>query len=158
MFLNDIKNAQSGGLATAIPGELKGYEEAHRRFGKLPWKDLFKPAINLCQNGVPVSKPLAKALRFSEQYIRKNKGMSDLFINPNTGKIYLANDKIKLINLANTLTLISENGVNEFYSKSLAPIIVKEINENGGDVTLEDFKNYKVKYENNRNTIKTSMP
>jgi len=41
----------AGALAVAVPGELAGYWEAHQQFGKLPWADLFKPSIELCEKG-----------------------------------------------------------------------------------------------------------
>lgn len=41
----------TGALAVSVPGELAGYWEAHQRFGKLPWADLFKPSIELCEKG-----------------------------------------------------------------------------------------------------------
>jgi len=41
----------AGALAVAVPGELAGYWKAHQRFGELPWADLFKPSIELCEKG-----------------------------------------------------------------------------------------------------------
>lgn len=55
MFKN-TKSPAWGGLASAVPGELCGYWELHKRFGKLPWSSLFEPAIRLCRDGIPVTK------------------------------------------------------------------------------------------------------
>ena len=48
-----------GGLSIAIPGEIAGFWEAHRLYGKLPWRVLFKPAIDMCNEGIEIQKPLA---------------------------------------------------------------------------------------------------
>jgi gamma-glutamyltranspeptidase/glutathione hydrolase/leukotriene-C4 hydrolase len=127
----------------AIPGEIKGYEEAHKRFGKLPWRDLFQPSIDLCEKGFQVGSILAQVLENTENDIRKNKPLSDMFINPLTNRVYKKLDHIKCSKLAQTFRVIADRGANEFYNGSLTPIMVNEINQNGGNVSLEDFQNYK---------------
>ena len=51
-----------GGLAIAVPAELRGLELAHRKFGKLPWKDLFEPAAQIADEGFIVSPPISAAI------------------------------------------------------------------------------------------------
>lgn len=43
-------------MAVGVPGELRGYVAAYQRFGKLPWKDLVQPSIDLCEKGYNMSK------------------------------------------------------------------------------------------------------
>jgi len=53
----------SGGLAIAVPGELRAYEKAYHDFGGgVPWKDLFQPTIDLCRNGFVISKSQGEAI------------------------------------------------------------------------------------------------
>ena len=138
------------GLKSGIPGELKGYAEAHRRFGYLPWRVLVQPAIDLCENGFKVLKPFANNLESNMELIRANKMLASILINPETNKTYKVNETIKLPALAKTFRVISLFGVNSFYNGSLAVSIVNEINANGGNVTLKDLNDYKVNVEENQ--------
>lgn len=130
---------------------MHGFYEAHKRWGKLEWSELFQPAIKLCQEGFPISSILASAIKSSEVNIRKDAELSSIFINKKTGKIYGENDIVKMPKLAETLKIISESGsAVEFYNGKLTDSIVKEINEAGGNVTVQDFNEYFSKMESDR--------
>ncbi len=58
MFIDKPDALLTGGLATAIHGEIAGYWAAHQISGKLSWADLFAPTIELCKNGFEVSEEL----------------------------------------------------------------------------------------------------
>lgn len=65
-FLNS-----TGGLSIAVPGELSGYFEAHQRYGRLPWKDLFTPTIDMCEKGIEVSGHLSKGIAKTKDILLK---------------------------------------------------------------------------------------
>jgi gamma-glutamyltranspeptidase/glutathione hydrolase/leukotriene-C4 hydrolase len=137
------RSSLEGGLATGIPGEVAGYWEAWKLGGRLPWSELFQPVINMCRMGFRVSNSLAKSIAKNEAKIRENPILTELFINQQLGKPFAFNDLIHMPQLANTLERIAKENVKAFYDSSLTKYMVEEINQNGGDVTLDDFKSYK---------------
>ena len=132
-------------MLSCIPGEIKGYYEAYKIGGKLPWKDLIQPTIDLCFNGFKIPKSLATALKSAENSIRNNSELASMYINKSTNSVYRKGDVIRLPKLANTLKLISESNTSDvFYNGALTESIITEMNENGGNVSVEDFKKYAV--------------
>lgn len=61
MFRGNPMSARFGGLSVGVPGELRGLQEAHRRWGKLPWNKLVEPSVTLAK-GWKVDRELAKRL------------------------------------------------------------------------------------------------
>ena len=150
MFTNASKPDASlvGGLATGVPGEIAGFWAAHQIGGKLPWKDLFQPTIDLCNNGLPVSKKLGLVIAANEANIRKNRGLVATFIDQFTNQPLKEGETIKYPLLAKTFQTIADGGSKAFYDGELSPKIVREINSKGGIFTLDDLRNYKPKVTN----------
>ena len=133
-----------GGLATAIPGEIAGFAEAHRIAGRLPWRVLFEPAIRMCSEGYRVSLALAQAIANHEDSIRADPILSEIFINKTTNRIRQVGDLVQRPRLARTLIRVAEKGIKAFYDdNTLTGFIIDEINSNGGNVTLKDFQTYR---------------
>ncbi|XP_075539774.1 scoloptoxin SSD14-like [Dermacentor variabilis] len=134
-----------GGLAVAVPGELRGYKELHNAYGKLNWSELFYDAILLAKCGFPIGKHLADALKAGEKYTFElaNKTRR-AFMNNKTGKILQEGEILIQEDLASTLEMVRDKGADYFYNGSLASEIAQEIKQNGGILTEYDLKNYSV--------------
>lgn len=142
MYGGDAELAQKGGLAVAVPGELRGYRELYERFGgNLPWAELLEPTIKLCEDGHLVNWHMARALKFNAEDIKKEPSMS-VFINPETGDVYKEGDTLKRPQLAKTLRDLQQDP-DALYSGQLASKLAQDIQSFGGIVTEEDLRMYK---------------
>ncbi|TTQ39611.1 Glutathione hydrolase 1 proenzyme [Bagarius yarrelli] len=130
MYSQDAQLVKKGGLSIAVPGELRGYELAHRRHGRLPWRELFKPSIQLARDGILVSRALSKALTINQEIIQEDPKLCEVFCDANK-EILKENDTIRFPQLADTLQRIAEEGADVFYKGSMAETIVKDIQDAG---------------------------
>lgn len=138
----------SGAKSIAVPGELKGYWELHKKYGKLPWARLVQPTIDLCRNGHVVNEYLANILVRREKAVRDSPTLAEIFIDPDTNTLYKKGQQIKRLKLAETLEVIAKEGIDPLYNNgSLAQDLVQEIRELGGVLTVEDFMRYDVRWE-----------
>ena len=126
-----------GGAAVGVPGSVSGIFEIHSKFGSLPIKDLFQPSIDLAKNGFVITKRQESALKDKMKDFIKVNGNESLFSNN-----YQEGDTLKNINLSNTLDKIANNGPKAFYEGDIAKMIVDEVQESGGIMTVDDLKNY----------------
>ncbi|KAG5360630.1 Gamma-glutamyltransferase [Yarrowia sp. B02] len=175
MFQDDPKKAQFGGLAVATPGEVSGLYEAYVRYssGLLSWKELFEPVIELNKRGWLVDKAFELALEVTEESLDdygagdwswvyrddsapaesadsssadSSKACSSRNADSTCRTRLKSGDLLARRALAETLTLIANNGSSAiFYDPEgpIAPKLVDAINKAGGVASLKDFENYK---------------
>lgn len=155
IFLNsdgkprEFSDAVRGGLSVGTPGLLKMMFEAHKKYGKLPFKDLFQPAIKIANDGFIVSE---RFHNLSQQisYLKDFKESAEIYLKAD-GKPYEVGEKITNKKLAETLTEIANNGIDDFYNGKIASDIANAVAQspiNPGYLSLADLKNYKVKKGN----------
>ena len=149
MFQGNMGSSTLGPKAAGVPGEVLGYWEAKQKFGnpKISWKELVKPSIDLCLNGITVSSHAARCLKKRKDHIKRDAGLKSVFVNPKTGDVLKKGDVYKHKVLAQTLKRIAENGADEFYRGETAKKLVDDISNAGGIITLKDLENYKVSWE-----------
>lgn len=139
----------TGYLAVATPGTVAGMYEVHRRYGKLPWREVVKPGIALAKNGFIISDRVAwrssAAYEIRKQAILKNPAAKKIFTR--NGEYYQPGEKLIQTDLAKTLEAISENP-QSFYRGKIAEIIASDMKKNGGLITIEDLKQYQAIWRN----------
>ncbi|CAH1276370.1 unnamed protein product [Diabrotica balteata] len=148
MFAGNAMLSSIGGLAVGVTGELRGYWQLyHKHGGGVPWKDLVQPSIDLCFNGIPVSKYIENALKKTEVLIRNNTLLSEIFIDPKTNATYVEGDFYKRPKLGEFLKVVAEEGGDTLHNGSFTESFVKDIQDNGGIITVEDMHNYSPRWQ-----------
>jgi len=127
-----------GGAAVGVPGSISAIYEIHAKFGSLPIEDLFKPAIELANNGFIVTQKQSNSLTGKFEDFVKVNGEESLY-----SKKYYEGDTIKNIKFAETLSKISKFGPEVFYGGEIGEMIVNSVKNTGGIMTLNDLENYK---------------
>ncbi|MEH2261562.1 gamma-glutamyltransferase [Nostoc sp.] len=130
----------NGYLAVGTPGTVAGLYEVHRRYGKLSWQEVMKPAIALAKDGFILGNVLTQRLNQRQEQLLNNPAAREIFTR--NGQFYQPGEKLVQRDLARTLTAISENP-QSFYTGSIARSIASDMVKNGGLITLEDLKAYK---------------
>ena len=137
-------DAIPGGLSVGVPGVLAMLELAHKKYGKLPWTALFRPAIALAERGFPVSRKMAAEIREFPDMGR----MPDIkrYLYHADGTPLHEGEILKNPELAQTLRTIARGGAKAFYSGPIAQAIVEKVQHapvNRGGMTLADLAAYK---------------
>ena len=125
-----------GGQAVGVPGTVAGFWKAHQRFGKLPWEELVNPAIKLAEEGFLPAKILVDDIQSMKDWFKDKTNFSKYFLSIN------ASENFKQPELANTLRRIAKFGADDFYSGETAKLIVEQMKESDGLITMEDLNSY----------------
>ncbi|XP_057382640.1 glutathione hydrolase 5 proenzyme isoform X6 [Balaenoptera acutorostrata] len=137
-----IYNASTGAQWIGVPGELRGYAEAHRRHGRLPWAQLFGPTIALLRGGLRVPRVLSRFLHSS--YLRPSlhaSSLRQLFFN---GTEPLSpHDPLPWPALAATLETVAAEGAEALYTGRLGQILLEDVAKEGSQLTPQDLASFR---------------
>jgi len=135
---------QSGIDSVTVPGVVDGWTKLHDRFGKLPWRDLFQPAIFFANHGYPVPELIHDYWKASLPGLMQNPESQRVFLPggtaPETGQIFRNPD------IAQALTRIANDGESAFYKGAIAQAILKTSAELGGTMSADDLAQYSAEW------------
>jgi len=131
----------AGGLAVAVPGEVAGLFEAHRAWGKLPWKKLVAPAVRLATAGFAIDPALAQAIADRKEDLAKSPELKALYLRAD-GTPRAAGETVKNAALGKTLARIAAAGRAGFYEGAIAAELARAVTAAGGVLTAADLAAY----------------
>lgn len=133
------------GRKTLVPGFIAGMEAMHERFGKLPWRRLFDPAIFYAERGVPVTPMLAAYFEFAQPTLQTStEGRAFLF--PDGAHVPVVGDRFIVPGLAATLRSVARSGPRAMYRGPWARHFVDEVRAQGGAATMADMAAYRPRW------------
>ncbi len=129
-----------GALAAGVPGSVAGLWEMHRRFGRLPWRDLVAPAIALAR-GHAIDSARALRIHHAREVLGRYPSTAAVFL-PG-GAAPVRGDTWRQPDLARTLERIAEQGADGFYKGETADLVVAQMRRSGGIITKDDLAGYR---------------
>ncbi|MEK6768207.1 MAG: gamma-glutamyltransferase, partial [Gemmatimonadota bacterium] len=145
MFVDSAGHVTSasliGPLASGIPAAVAGMYEMHRRFGRLPWRDLVMPAVELARNGHEVDSARAHVIDSNATRLHRFPATAALFFPDGASR--RRGTTWRQPELARTLELIADSGAAGFYRGRTADLVVAEMRRSGGLITHQDLEGYR---------------
>ena len=136
----DATMPQSGIDTVTVPGAVAGWGALHQRFGRLPWKELFQPAIFYAENGYPVPELIHAYFESAPPAIAND---------PESRKTYLPHghppalgEVFQNLNLAKALRLVAQDGPSTFYKGEIAQAILRTSRALDGTLSAEDLAEF----------------
>jgi gamma-glutamyltranspeptidase/glutathione hydrolase len=140
------KKGQPSGRTALVPGFMAGIQGMHDRFGKLPRKRVFKPAIDLAEGGFRVEPMLARFVSSRKAVLTRLPETKRIF-SKGEGELIAEGDWFRQPELAATLRRVADAGASFMYTGTWAEQFVAAVQKAGGKITLDDLKNYRVIWE-----------
>jgi len=133
-----------GWLAIGVPGTIAGFDLARKRFGTKSWKQLAAPAVDLAEDGIPLSWAMVDDFTALKEDFKQYPSSAKLFFKKDT-ILYEPGDVWKQPDLAKTLKRIQRYGRDGFYEGQTARMIAADMKRNGGLITERDLAAYQAR-------------
>ncbi|CAP70682.1 uncharacterized protein PODANS_3_7450 [Podospora anserina S mat+] len=146
MYKHDRNASVIGGLAVGVPGEIRGLGYLQEKYGRLGWKEVVMPAVEVAREGFTVGEDLVKYMKAAsanDDFLVSDPVWAQDFA-PN-GTLLGLGDRITRKRLASTLEKIATEGPEAFYEGEIADSIIKTIQENNGTMTHDDLREYTIR-------------
>ncbi len=130
--------------SVTVPGAVDGWSQAHKRFGRLPWKELFTPAIYYAEHGYAVPEIIQDYWVDEETKLRKTTEATRVFLPGN--KVPELGARFTNPDVAKALRLIAEKGRDAFYKGEIAQALVSTSTALGGTMELQDLADFSAEW------------
>jgi len=130
--------------SVTVPGAVDGWSQAHVRFGRLPWKDLFGPAIYYAEHGYAVPELIHDFWAEEEGKMQKTAEARRVFLP--AGKVPEIGARFTNPDLAKALRLVAGQGRDAFYKGPIAQAIVSTSSALGGTMQAEDLADFSAEW------------
>jgi len=137
------EDRKRGWHSVAVPGCAAGLEVMQKKWGKLSWRELVKPAVGYARDGFPLADK--QIVEFQNKFDLVTKDPEAAKIYYPGGKVPTNNQLLKNPDLAKTMEIMGDKGPKAFYEGEIAEKLVAASKKGGGSFTKEDFKSYKAR-------------
>lgn len=131
-----------GHQAVGVPGTVRGLATAHQRFGRLPWKTVVQPAVEIAERGLTLDADLAASLNRLVEQSAAFPEFCRVYGKDGGKAVWNAGDCLVQPDLARSLHQIAEEGPDAFYRGGIADLIVAEMQRGSGLIAREDLAAY----------------
>jgi len=130
--------------SVATPGTLAGFAVAHDRWGHLPWREVFVPAIEVARGGFLLGAAARYYLGFMDEPVYSwDEGSRAALHDNETGELLGPDQPVVMDDLVKTLEILAADGADAFYRGDLAAAIADDVLTRGGILTHEDLAAYR---------------
>ncbi len=136
---NATRDSIDGWRSVGVPGSVRGFELAQKKYGRKTWLEVLTPSVNLAQSGFRISPRAARTMK-SASNMKRDPESRRIF--QNRGRYYAGEARLRQPELAATLKRISTDGARDFYEGFTAKRLAAEMAKHHGLITLDDLKNY----------------
>ena len=142
-FGEELVHYAIGPASFAVPGVPAGLGALHARYGRLPWRELFEPALRLARAGVEMPPAQASCLAMLAPVMTMDAGAR---IYAPDGVLLQAGDVLRQPGLEKALALLADEGAASVYTGSLAQSLLSLMRQRGGAVTAHDLSTYEARW------------